>query len=178
MVLKTMLRYFAGYIVGIGLFMGLIPYGLWRLASWDWAIFSVRILPWDGVRFILAALLSILGMVFVIWSNIFLLLKGRGGPTDIGGICVSPRTQALVVTGPYRHTRNPMVFGVHAVYMALAVYLNSAACLAVLILFFLLIVKSVLKGEEKRLSEDFGEAYAIYKANTPMVVPSWFKIRP
>jgi len=109
--------------------------------------------------------------MFVIWSNIFLLLKGKGGPTDIAGISISPQTKKLVIAGPYKYTRNPMVLGIHSTYISIAIYLNSLGCLIVLIIFFFMIVKYVVVAEEKRLFNDFGADYIKYKENTSMIIP-------
>jgi protein-S-isoprenylcysteine O-methyltransferase Ste14 len=123
------------------------------------------------VRIIVSVLLIISGAIFVIWSNVFLLHKGKGGPTDIAGVSISPQTKKLVVEGPYKYTRNPMVFGVSSIYTSIAIYTNSLGCLIVLILFFLTIAKYVLATEEKRLLNEFGADYSEYKKNTSMLIP-------
>jgi len=90
---------------------------------------------------------------------------------DIGGVAISPRTKKLVTEGPYKYTRNPMVFGMNSIYMSIAIYLNSLGCLLVVALFFFLIVRSVVASEEKRLLSDFGDEYMEYKRKTPMIIP-------
>lgn len=166
----NIIRYITGYVLGIGVFVILIPYGIYYLSS-TYYIFKIPIIPFDYVHTIIATLLLISGVVFIVWSNIFLLLKGKGGPTDIMGISISPQTKKLVVTGPYKYTRNPMVFGANSTYISIAIYLNSLGCLLVLILFFLLIVKYVILTEEKRLLNDFGDEYIEYKKTTAMIIP-------
>ncbi|WP_022664931.1 methyltransferase family protein [Desulfospira joergensenii] len=170
------LRHAAGYFIGIGLFLILIPLGIVSLASSEYRIFSIPILPYLPARVILSALFFIPGAVFVLWSNLFLFSRGKGGPTDIAGLSISPRTKKLVMEGPYRYTRNPMVFGVHSIYAALSLYLNSLGCLLVLILFFLTVVRLVVLKEEKRLEKDFGSEYAAYRKKTPMFFPRLFNI--
>ena len=165
------IRYIAGYVIGIGVFVLLIPYCIWYLSSTGYGIFSVSIIPFDYARIIVSLLLLISGALFVVWSNVFLLLKGKGGPTDIAGISISPQTKKLVKEGPYAYTRNPMVFGVHSIYISIAIYLNSLGCLIVLIIFFLTIVKYALRTEEKRLLNDFGDDYIKYKDTTSMIIP-------
>lgn len=173
--LKIVLRHFMGYAVGISIFLVLIPCVIWRLVSVDHPLFDIPVVAPDSLRYLLSGVLMIIGLVFVVWSNIFLFFKGEGGPTDIGGVRISPPTRALVVNGPYRHTRNPMVFGVHTIYMAMAIYLNSLVCLVALILFLWLVVRKYLILEEKRLLSDFGDDYHAYKAHTPMVMPRLWK---
>ena len=167
----NIIRLIAGYAVGISIFLILIPYGLWLLSSTGYFIFKIPVIPIDYVRIIVSVLLIISGAIFVIWSNVFLLHKGKGGPTDIAGVSISPQTKKLVVEGPYKYTRNPMVFGVSSIYTSIAIYTNSLGCLIVLILFFLTIAKYVLATEEKRLLNEFGADYSEYKKNTSMLIP-------
>lgn len=167
----NVIRHIAGYALGIGVFVVLIPYGIWYLSSVNNYIFKIPIITFDSIRLLISAPLFIMGVIFVIWSNVFLFLKGKGGPTDIAGISISPRTQTLVIDGPYQYTRNPMVFGVYSTYVSFAIYLNSLVCLFLLVLLFLVIVKYVVATEEKRLFNDFGDDYMQYKERTSMIIP-------
>ena len=165
------LRYAAGYLIGIVIFLGLIPLGIWSMAASEIRIFSLPVIPHAGIRLVLAAFFFFLGCLFVLWSNLFLVLRGKGGPTDIAGIEISPRTKKLVSDGPYRYTRNPMVFGVHSLYFSLTLFLNSLGCLLVLAFFYFTIVRWVVLQEEKRLLKDFGSEYAAYREKTSMFFP-------
>jgi hypothetical protein len=51
-------------------------------------------------RFVLASLFLLVGLIFVIWSNIALLFIGWGGPADGFGVAFSLRTEKLVINGP------------------------------------------------------------------------------
>ncbi len=164
-------RYVAGYVLGIGVFLVLIPYVLWRLSAVEHFIFEIPILPFNCARITLSALLLMIGAVFVLWSNVFLVLRGKGGPTDVAGVSISPQTVELVVDGPYRYTRNPMVFGANSIYVSIAIYLNSLGCLAVLFVFFITFVKLVIRSEERRLLKDFGDDYEEYRDRTAMIIP-------
>jgi protein-S-isoprenylcysteine O-methyltransferase Ste14 len=168
---NSVLRHILGYALGAAFFIILIPYALWYLSSLDYPVFNIPIVPIDNVNLIIAPPILIIGVVYVVWSNIYLLSKGKGGPTDFRGVSVSPRTQLLVRNGPYKHSRNPMVFGTNALYLSIVIYLNSLGCLIVLAIFFLLIVKYVVAEEEKRLLRDFGDDYLHYKEKTSMIIP-------
>jgi protein-S-isoprenylcysteine O-methyltransferase Ste14 len=96
---------------------------------------------------------------------------GKGGPTDGFNIAISPRTKNLVVTGPYRLSRNPMVFGAFSVYFAIGLFLFSALVLFTLAVFLGLSVVYLKQTEEKRLTRDFGEAYVAYRKKVPMIFP-------
>lgn len=167
--IKCFGRYVAGYVLGIAVFLGAIPYAIWIASTIDHDI--VSLISNDALRLSLSALVFASGMVFVMWSNLYLLLQGRGGPVDIAGVTVTPRTKNLVIAGPYKYTRNPMVFGANTVYISIALYLNSLAAMIFVLVFFTFIVKFVVSSEEKRLENDFGEQYREYKERTRKIVP-------
>jgi protein-S-isoprenylcysteine O-methyltransferase Ste14 len=68
----------------------------------------------------------------------------------------------LVVTGPYRLTRNPMYVGFTSVYVGVALWLNAAWPLVLLpgVLGSLYVL--VIRREEQYLSIEFGDAYEAY----------------
>lgn len=160
-------RYLVGYLVGFSVFVCGLPYGLYLVSR---AFPGPDVLP-DPLRLGLALLLGLPGLVFALWSNEALVLLGQGGPTDLFNVEISPRTKNLVVTGPYRFTRNPMVFGVNSCYLALTIYWNSLAALATAIMFLMLIILYLKSFEEKRLMQDFGLEYEAYRQRVPMIIP-------
>jgi len=175
--MKQTLRFLAGYLVGFALFIVLIPYGFYRLSQWD-ALFPGRVLICsDALRYVLSAVFLIAGVVFAAWSNLFLFTVGKGGPTDAFGVSVSPQTQKLVTSGPYRYCRNPMVFGAFSLYASVVIFLNSIEGLLVLLCFLLLGILFLKKSEEKRLIRDFGEEYLEYRKKVPMIFPIKLKKR-
>jgi protein-S-isoprenylcysteine O-methyltransferase Ste14 len=74
---------------------------------------------------------------------------------------------ALVTTGPYKVTRNPIYIGFLLVYFGLAVILTSfwVLLLIVPVLFFL--KRGVVDREEAYLEREFGEAYRKYTLRVP-----------
>lgn len=73
---------------------------------------------------------------------------------------------ALVVTGPYRLTRNPMYVGMAFLFAGLAFALGALIALAFLPVVILIIDRVVIAREEPYLERRFGDAYAQYKART------------
>ena len=73
-------------------------------------------------------------------------------------------TSALVTTGIYRFTRNPMYVGVLLVLVGWAVYLSVPWTFAGPLAFFLYIDRFQIAPEERVLSSMFAEEYADYKA--------------
>ena len=165
------LRHLLGFAVGITLFLILIPFGIQYLTR---VVDSALGMPRFGdvaARLILVIPLFACGAVYVLWSNLFLLLRGRGGPAEGFGVAISPRTERLVTTGPYRNTRNPMVFGALSIYYSLALYLGSIGGLAILVLFTAVVPVYLKRAEETRLLSEFSDEYESYRRRVSMIVP-------
>jgi protein-S-isoprenylcysteine O-methyltransferase Ste14 len=174
---KRDVQYILGYAGGGLLVLVLIPLGLWRAArAFDHRI-GRQLIPITGLRLTIASALSLSGLLLGVWSIIVQKTIGKGGPLEVAGIEVSPKTQNLVVTGPYKYTRNPMLFGACVFYYGVAAYLNSviaAALVTLLVIFMLLFVKLT---EEPRLLKDFGSDYEDYRRRVSMFVPWTHKRR-
>jgi protein-S-isoprenylcysteine O-methyltransferase Ste14 len=160
-------RYLAGYVVGFSVFFLAIPYGLYLTARTA----GGPCITGSPIRFAVVALFGTIGMIFVVWSNAALFFKGKGGPTDAFNVVITPRTKHLVITGPYRYTRNPMVFGALSWYSALAVFWNSFSALGVVAGLFVVIPFYLRNTEERRLLHDFGAEYEEYRKRVAMIVP-------
>lgn len=169
--MRETLKYILGYLVGFTLFILLIPYGFYKLSQYDCIFHGKVLICSKTLRFVLFAIIFTIGAVFAIWSNLFLFKIGKGGPADAFGVSVSPQTKKLVTTGPYRYSRNPMVFGTLSVYTSIVIILNSISGLLVLTLYIFLIILYLKQSEEKRLKKDFGEEYLEYKRQVPMIFP-------
>jgi protein-S-isoprenylcysteine O-methyltransferase Ste14 len=115
--------------------------------------------------------LSLFGLLFALWSIAVQNTVGQGGPLEVAGLAVSPKTKNLVVTGPYKHTRNPILFGACLYYYAVAVYLNSVTAVAITALFMTFMLILVKLTEETRLMKEFGKDYEEYRRRVSMFIP-------
>jgi protein-S-isoprenylcysteine O-methyltransferase Ste14 len=113
------------------------------------------------------------GFIFGIWSIVIQNIVGQGGPVEALNIEISPKTRNLVVSGPYKYSRNPMLFGTFLAYLAGAVFINSINAILSVLLFILIMLLIIVKNEEKRLVRDFGKEYEEYRKRTSMFIP-WF----
>jgi protein-S-isoprenylcysteine O-methyltransferase Ste14 len=165
------IRHIAGYIIGLSLFGLLIPLGLISLAKSPFPYLDFSIIGNQNVRIILGILVLIPGLFFAFWSNYALLETGKGGPTDGFGIAVSPRTEKLVITGPYKYSRNPMVFGAFMSCFSIGIFCNSPSVLALLLVCLPLFIVYLKLSEEKRLYKDFGDEFLEYKKQVSMIFP-------
>ncbi len=80
-------------------------------------------------------------------------------------------TSRLVVAGPYRHMRNPMISAVATLLFGEAVFFGSFWILAWAGLFLAINQTYFLLAEEPGLERRFGEEYRIYKRNVPRWLP-------
>ena len=72
-------------------------------------------------------------------------------------------TQAIVTTGIYGRTRNPMYLGMALIYLALAFALNSVAALILFVPAILFMEWGVIRREERYLTGKFGPVYTDYR---------------
>ena len=73
-------------------------------------------------------------------------------------------TTALVVTGPYRFSRNPMYVGMTLFYLGISLWVNSLWPLLLLPLVLVVVRRGVIAREEAYLERRFGDEYRNYRA--------------
>lgn len=122
---------------------------------------------WERLGFGLVFLAA--GLALTISTiNLFIIVgEGTLAPWD--------PTQTLVVSGPYRYVRNPMISGVVFILIAEAILLGGWPLWVWALLFFLSNLIYVPLFEEKELVERFGEEYRNYEQNVPAWIP---RLRP
>ncbi len=78
----------------------------------------------------------------------------------------------LVIRGPYKYTRNPMIFGYILMWVGLGFLFNSIFLLLgftlIIIILLIILVKS---WEEKNLEKRFGKLYIEYKSKVSFLIP-------
>lgn len=135
---------------------------LWASAgtAFDWRLATTRETAfWAGVA------LAGVGLALAISTMRLFVQVGKGTPAPWD----PPRH--LVVEGPYRHVRNPMISGVLFGLAAEALLFHSWGLAAWLVLFFVANGIYFSLVEEKRLLARFGDPYALYKSNVPRWLP-------
>lgn len=80
----------------------------------------------------------------------------------------------LVITGPYKYVRNPMITAVLSILLAESFLLNSTALGLWFVLFFLINSIYIPQVEEKQLIKRFGEEYLEYMRKVPRWIPNRF----
>ncbi|NOU17585.1 MAG: isoprenylcysteine carboxylmethyltransferase family protein [Bacteroidales bacterium] len=163
-----------GYITGGLLVIGLMPSIIYIITSLLDKVYRVEIFQNSVIKGIIIILLLIIGIIYGIWSIMIQNIIGKGGPVEIGNIEISPKTENLVVSGPYKNTRNPMLFGTFLIYLAFALFINSITSVILVCAIFVFMLSVVVKLEEKRLLKDFGNQYEEYRKKVSKFIP-WFQ---
>lgn len=105
------------------------------------------------------------GFALFAWCVLLFARVGRGtlAPWD--------PTRRLVVVGPYRHVRNPMITAVCTMLAGETLFFHSARIGAWLLLFAAINHVYFLLFEEPGLVRRFGEEYERYRAAVPRWLP-------
>jgi protein-S-isoprenylcysteine O-methyltransferase Ste14 len=120
-----------------------------------------------------AAVLPVLAGVLLLAFGLVLLyrtIRLFAGPGQ-GTLAPWDPPRRLVVEGPYRHVRNPMISGVLFTLAGEAVLLGSPPLAAWLALFFAINAAYFPLVEEPGLERRFGDDYRLYRRNVPRWIP-------
>jgi protein-S-isoprenylcysteine O-methyltransferase Ste14 len=106
-----------------------------------------------------------LGLALVTWTVALFRTVGRGtlAPWDA--------TRKLVVRGPYRHVRNPMITGVALILAGEAVTFRSWGIVILLAVFAAANAIYMPLAEEPGLRRRFGDDYDAYREHVPRWLP-------
>ena len=137
---------------------------LGALAAGAFLSFVVPIGPTPGSA---NALALTVGITFVLIGFAIVALSARN--FRLAGTSVVPgeTATALVATGPYRFTRNPIYIGFLLAYFGFAIMLTSMWALLLLVPVLAILQRGVVLREEEYLERQFGETYRKYKARVP-----------
>ena len=146
------------FLVAPGLVAGLAP---WWISRWHMQppFLGLSLFRLAGVA------LVALGTPALLDSFARFALQGLGTPAPIFP------TRHLVVTGLYRHVRNPMYVGVVSVIAGQGLLLGSARVLDYGVLVWMAFSLFVIGYEEPTLCRTFGEEYERFCANVPRWIP-------
>ncbi len=114
-------------------------------------------MPWEQQGRIYAVCILAIVALLALWS-LFEFFRAR---TDVRPD--RPDT-ALITTGPYRFTRNPLYIGLSLVQLSVACWLNNLWVLLLLPLSIVIITQYAIAREERYLEKLFGQDYLDYKA--------------
>ncbi|MGD8813351.1 MAG: isoprenylcysteine carboxylmethyltransferase family protein [Anaerolineales bacterium] len=108
-------------------------------------------------------LVMLMGFALMMWTSKEFRKTGVGFQLE-------SESSSLMVTGPFRFSRNPMYLGMLIWLMGLATLLGSLMAFLFPVLAFVLANFLMVPMEEKRLESSYGKAYRAYKQR----VRRWF----
>ena len=118
---------------------------LWPLPIFSGAAF------WPGLA------LVALAVGLLIWGRQTLVTGGTNVDPSL------PST-AVVTSGPYRFSRNPLYMGLTVVYLGLTLALDTWWGIILLALVLIVMHRGVIQREERYLDRKFGDGYRQYRA--------------
>ena len=112
--------------------------------------------------------MMVVGLCLLVWTVALFDRVGRG-TLGVGKLLGEP--VHLVVRGPYRHVRNPMITGVVCILLGGAAITESTWLLLWSVTFFGVLAVFIRWWEEPHLKERFGRPYVEYWRNVPRWIP-------
>lgn len=125
-----------------------------------------------------------LRLAWLLAPAFFLSAEPSGGSLAIGALPLTAgillrawaashilKDRELAVHGPYAHMRHPLWTGSFLVLMGLTLAGGAWYCMVSFPLLFLATYIPAAREEEKRLTLLFGDAYRVYRAETPAIWP-------
>jgi len=127
--------------------------------------YSHQLASFLDIRIWIGLILLLIGLILAVWTVRLQLVIGEGTPAPWDP------PQKLVVEGPYKYVRNPMITGAILILCAEALIIGSWPIAWWTVIFFLMNCLYFPLFEEKELEIRFGNEYRLYKENVPMWIP-------
>jgi protein-S-isoprenylcysteine O-methyltransferase Ste14 len=115
-------------------------------------VYQLLTLPW-----------RLLGLIPMVVGIAMPLLADRAFKKHNTTVKPFEASTALVTTGVFAISRNPMYLGLSLILLGIALLLGSAAPLAVVVLFPVLLDRRFVAAEQRMLQATFGERYQQYR---------------
>ncbi len=128
-------------------------------------------------------LLPEVSLGYLRWAGVPVFLAGLAVAMDCRRLIYNPEQweeaptaagipKHLIVSGPYRYVRNPMLLGMVLIVLGEALFTESPGIFTYLAAFFIFLNFIMIPGEERRLEERFGGSYLRYKSKIHRWLPA------
>jgi protein-S-isoprenylcysteine O-methyltransferase Ste14 len=134
-------------------------------------VFKFAKFPDKPYNYAISIALFLTGAFWMVWATTYLVYRGEGSPIEAFGKAIEP-TKKIVKTGPFKYTRNPMMFGFFVILLGMAVFFRTLAGALLVPLIALGFIVYWRVFEERYLLERFGREYIEYKKETPVLIPA------
>ena len=120
-------------------------------------LFPISVLPSGIVTVAAGVVVLALGILIGFWAVSIMRRAGTSpNPTQ--------PTTAIVTTGPFHYTRNPIYLGFTLSCVGIAIAANDLWVLLPLLVVVVVMTRVVIPGEERYLEQKFGSGYTDYAA--------------
>jgi len=106
-----------------------------------------------------------LGVASIVFALVLVILGFRELRRHKTTIRPDEPSSAIVKTGPYRFTRNPLYVSLSALQLGIGLWTNILWVVVMLIPVWIVMTTQVIAREEAYLERAFGEEYSSYKAS-------------
>jgi len=139
------------------IFAAAFALGAWWDARRDWPIHAGSFAEWLAI----AGVVSVTFGIILFAAGMTTFARARTGI-----LLQRPATQ-VVMTGPYRWSRNPMYVGFAAIYAGACLLMNMVWPLLLLPAVIIAINRLVIAREERYMRKTFAAAYLTYSQRVP-----------
>jgi len=123
------------------------------LLRWFWPLpfWGRDVAVWVGIALVLV------GLAIGVWGRQTMVRAGTN---------VDPRrpATAVVTSGPFRFSRNPLYVGLTLIYLGITTALDTAWGLVLVVPLLVVMHQGVVRREERYLERKFGDGYRQYRA--------------
>ena len=123
------------------------------LLRWFWPLpfWGREVAVWVGIALVLV------GLAIGVWGRQTMVRAGTN---------VDPRrpATAVVTSGPFRFSRNPLYVGLTLIYLGITTALDTAWGLVLVVPLLVVMHQGVVRREERYLERKFGDGYRQYRA--------------
>lgn len=117
---------------------------------------------------LVSGMIAILGFGLAMWTIVIFKTIGKGTPNP-----KVPPTE-MVISGPYKYSRNPMAFGGFLFLLGESGIYQSPSLAGLAVLFAVILYLNTVYIEEPQLRKRFGQPYEKYCETVPRFLPKLF----
>jgi protein-S-isoprenylcysteine O-methyltransferase Ste14 len=151
-------------LLGRVLYLGLMSVGFILLfRHLFWPVAEIQMWPSSGVSLAVGLAVQVAGLAFAIWARHTL-------GTNWAARVTTGSSQELIAHGPYGKVRHPIYSGLLLAVLGTAILVGQVRAFAGLLLVIIGVAMKI-RREEAALRRHFGEAYDLYAARVPALLP-------
>jgi protein-S-isoprenylcysteine O-methyltransferase Ste14 len=147
---------------------------MWIISPWIGKLLdqlyypSPRLFSNSFLILLVSGVIAILGLGLTMWTIVIFKTIGKGTPNP-----KVPPTE-MVITGPYKYSRNPMAFGGFLFLLGESGIYQSPSLAGLAVLFAIVLYFNTIYIEEPQLRKRFGQLYERYCETVPRFFPKLF----